>query len=131
MDVRKPAVRRRPAAGAFFLFTYLIDLAYLPYLLIFLELGNLVVLHRVACLRQPRKLLLSPRAIRLSLSLGPGKHIAAQAPSFRALNCGVGAQRTNQTPTCRLKRRTSRRLKHQTAALIKTPACISNAPGCE
>jgi hypothetical protein len=50
-----------------------------------------VVLHRVACLRQPRKLLLSPRAIGLSLSLGPGKHIAVQAPSFRALNCGVGA----------------------------------------
>ena len=49
------------------------------------------MLHRVACLRQPRELLLSPRAIGFSLSLGPGEHIAAQAPSFRALNFGVGA----------------------------------------
>jgi hypothetical protein len=81
------ASRRR-----FFLFPYSNDLAHLPYLLIFPKLGNLVVLHRVACLRQPRKLLLSPRAIGLSLSLGPGKHIAVQAPLFRALNCGVGAQ---------------------------------------
>ena len=78
---RREALSRR---RRFFLFPYLTDLAYLPYLLIFTELVNLVVLHRVACLRQPRGLLLSPRAIGFSLSLGPGKHIAAQAPSFRA-----------------------------------------------
>jgi hypothetical protein len=47
----KKAHRKAPArCGRFFLFQYLTDLAYLPYLLIFPELGNLVVLHRVACL---------------------------------------------------------------------------------
>jgi hypothetical protein len=35
--------------------------------------------------------LLSPRASGLSLSLGPGKHIAVQAPLVRSLNFGVGA----------------------------------------
>jgi hypothetical protein len=79
---KKPAAGRWLAFGVFYLFPYLTDLAYSPYLLIFPELWNLVVLHRVACLRQPRKFFLSPRAISLSLPQGPGKHIAAQAPSF-------------------------------------------------
>ena len=90
MDTKKPDAGRWPAASVF-LFPYLIDLAYLPYSLFFPELGNLVVLHRVACLRQPRGLSLSPRAIGLSLSLGPGKHTAAQAPPLCPLGCGVGA----------------------------------------
>jgi hypothetical protein len=49
------------------------------------------VLHRVACLRQPRGLLLPPKATGFSLSLGPRKHIAAQAPPLRSLNYGAGA----------------------------------------
>ena len=97
MGTRKLDAGRWPAAGAFYIFPYLTDVAYLPYSLISPELGNLVVLHRVACLRQPRELLLSPRAIGFSLSLGHGKHIAAQAPSLRALNLGVGAPVTLST----------------------------------
>ena len=88
---RREALARSRSFFSISIFPYLADLAYLPYLLIFPKLWNLVVLHRVACLRQPRELLLSPRAIGFSLSLESGKHIAAQAPSFRALNCGVGA----------------------------------------
>ena len=87
----KPVRGAGPPLALFSISLFITDLAYLPYSLNFPELGNLVVLHRAACLLQPRELLLSPKAIGFSLSLGPGKHIAAQAPSFRALNCGVGA----------------------------------------